>query len=65
MARMTLLTAHKVLIACGTAFFLYFGLHRLSAYTDTGEPSLLLVAGGGLCASVALAVYYRTIGKPN
>ncbi len=65
MAGMTLLTAHRVLIACGIAFFLYFGLHRLSSYTSSGDPAMLIAAGGGFCASVALTAYYRTIGKPG
>ena len=60
--KVKLLTAHKILIASGAGFFLFFGIQRLLAYQSSGDPAALGTAAGGLIAAVGLTAYYRTIG---
>ena len=60
---MKLITAHKILIASGVGFFVFFGIHRIAAYRSDGDPTALATAAGGLLAAVGLAIYYRSIGR--
>lgn len=60
---MRLITAHKILIASATAFFLFFTAHRFLAYENGGDTGVLLTSLGGLVACVGLGFYYRRIGS--
>ena len=59
---MTLLTAHKILIASAVALFVFYGASELRNYAN-GDASGLLraVASGGV--AVGLAVYLRWVWR--
>jgi len=53
------MTAHKILIATGCGFFLFFALVQWMGFSE-GRGSPVSVALG-LLASLALGVYLRTL----
>ena len=56
---MRLMTAHKILIATGCGFFLFFALVQWMGFSE-GRGSPVSVALG-LLASLALGVYLKTL----
>jgi hypothetical protein len=59
---MKLITAHRILIAAGIAFFIFYALLQLRRYLtlDVGPAALLQAVVAGAIA-VGLAVYYRSL----
>jgi hypothetical protein len=57
-----LITAHRILIAAGIAFFLFYALiqARISVVRDGGLGAMLQAAGA-LVVAVGLIVYYRSL----
>jgi len=58
---MSLLTAHKVLIATAIAFFLLYGALELRGYFNGGAIGGLLRGGASLAVAVGWALYLRTV----
>ncbi|HXQ21770.1 MAG TPA: hypothetical protein VN812_08850 [Candidatus Acidoferrales bacterium] len=57
---MTLLTAHKILIASAVALFVAYGGWELQNYTN-GDSSALLRSFLSVAAAVGLAIYLRWV----
>jgi len=57
----TILTAHKILIASAVALFLGYAVWELLRYPDPGGPAALVRSGLSLAAAVGLAIYLRVI----
>ncbi len=58
---MTLLTAHKILIASAIALFVFFAVHRFIAFLGDGDATALFAALASAGATLGLAAYYRSI----
>lgn len=58
---MRLITAHRILIAAGIAFFLFYAGVRLVHYRAVGAGADLAHAGASLAVAVGLVLYYRTL----
>ena len=58
---MSLITAHKILIGTAVAFFAFYGLWELRAYTMSKDWGTLLGAVLSLVVSVGFAAYLRTV----
>lgn len=58
---MRLITAHRILIGAGIAFFAFYALFQLRRYlAGDGGPALVQVAASAAVA-VGLVVYYRSL----
>ena len=60
---MRLITAHRILIVAGIAFFLLYALIEARAYVRTGSGSALAQAIVSPVISVAFWLYYRSLAK--
>ena len=60
---MTLLTAHRILIASAVLFFVFYAFWEFFGADGTGGGGGGLRGGVSLLAAGGLAVYFRTIGK--
>ena len=59
---MKLITAHRILIAAGTAFFLLYALLQTRLYvTRDGGMTALVQAVVAVAVVVGLIVYYRSL----
>ena len=61
---MSLITAHRILIATAIVFFLFYALFELRGYLDGGQTGALIRAGLSLAVAVGWALYLRTV-KPQ
>jgi hypothetical protein len=61
---MKLITAHRILITAGIAFFLFYALVQLRLYVmrDGGAGALVQV-GVSLAIAIGLGVYYRSLRR--
>ena len=61
---MKLITAHRILITAGIAFFLFYALVQLRLYVmrDGGGGALVQV-GVSLAIVIGLGVYYRSLRR--
>jgi hypothetical protein len=59
----TLLTAHKILIATAIAFFAFFALWELEAFRVHGDGRAIVVAILAVAVSVGFAIYLRGVAK--
>ncbi len=61
---MKLITAHRILITAGIAFFLFYALVQLRLYVmrDGGAAALVQV-GVSLAIVIGLGVYYRSLRR--
>jgi hypothetical protein len=57
----TILTAHKILIASAVALFLGYAVWELLRYPDPGGPAALARGGLSAAAAVGLGVYLRMV----
>ena len=59
---MKLITAHRILITAGIAFFVFYALVQLRLYVmrDGGAGALVQV-GVSVAIVIGLAVYYRSL----
>jgi hypothetical protein len=60
---MTLLTAHKILIASAIALFFGYSLWELRRYGDVGEVAALLRAAAAAAGAGGFAIYLRSVWR--
>ena len=58
---MRLITAHRILIGAGIAFFVFYALLQGRQFLVTGAPGLLVQALVSVVVAVGFAVYYRSL----
>ncbi len=58
---MQLITAHRILIAAGIAFFLFYAVVQLRLWGRAGGADALVQAIVSVVVVVGLVVYYRTL----
>ncbi|MBI4245748.1 MAG: hypothetical protein HY614_01035 [Candidatus Rokubacteria bacterium] len=64
---MRLITAHRILIGAGIAFFLFYAGWRLRRYGASGSPGDIAQAVVSAAVALGLIVYYRSLrgwGRP-
>jgi hypothetical protein len=54
-----LITAHRILIAAGIAFFVFYALLQLRRFTASADALALVQAIVSAAIAVGLALYYR------
>lgn len=60
---MTLMTAHRILIATAIVFFLVYAVWEVFHARATGSWALVR-AGASFLVSVGFVLYFRSLGKP-
>jgi hypothetical protein len=60
---MRLITAHRILIVAGIAFFLLYALIEARTYVRTGSQAALLQAIVSPLISAGFWLYYRSLPK--
>lgn len=60
---MRLITAHRILIAAGIAFFLFYALVEARVWLRTGSGEALAQAIFAPLVAFGFAVYYRSLAK--
>jgi hypothetical protein len=60
---MRLITAHRILIVAGIAFFLLYALIEARAYVRTGSAGALAQAVVAPLISLGFWLYYRSLAK--
>jgi hypothetical protein len=60
---MRLITAHRILIVAGIAFFLFYALIEARAYARTGSRVALAQAIVSPLISIGFWLYYRSLAK--
>jgi hypothetical protein len=60
-----LITAHRILIAAGIAFFLFYAILQVRRFLPTGDPVAVVQAVVSAGVAVGLALYYRTLSRWN
>jgi hypothetical protein len=58
-----LITAHRILIVAGIAFFLFYALVEARAWLRTGSGAALAQAIVAPLVACGFAVYYRSLAK--
>lgn len=58
---MRLITAHRILIGSGIAFFLFYAGWRLRHWAATGEGGDVVQSVVAAAVAVGLLVYYRSL----
>jgi hypothetical protein len=56
-----LITAHRILIAAGIAFFLFYALLQARLYLARDSGGALVQAVVAVAIAIGLIVYYRTL----
>lgn len=60
---MRLITAHRVLIVAGIAFFLFYALIEARVWMRTGSGAALAQAIVAPLVALGFAIYYRSLAK--
>ena len=61
---MKLITAHRILITAGIAFFIFYALVQLRLYvTRDGGAGALVQAGVSVAIVIGFSVYYRSLRR--
>jgi hypothetical protein len=60
---MTLLTAHRILIAAAVLLFAGYAARELAAYAGSGDPWTAAAAAASAVAAIALGIYWWTIPR--
>lgn len=60
---MRLITAHRILIAVGIAFFLFYAIFQGRRYASHAEAAALAQALASVAVAVLLGFYYRGLAK--
>jgi uncharacterized membrane protein YjjP (DUF1212 family) len=58
-----LITAHRILILCGIAFFVLYAVIRTQKYLARGDTMDLVQAVIALLVALGLQVYFRSLAK--
>jgi hypothetical protein len=58
-----LITAHRILIAVGIAFFLFYAIFQGRRFAAQADPAALVQAVASLGVAIVLVVYYRGLAK--
>lgn len=58
---MRLITAHRVLIGAGIAFFLFYAVWQLRHWTATGAAGDIVQSIAAAAIAIGLVVYYRSL----
>ena len=60
---MKLITAHRILILCGIAFFVVYAVIRTQRYLALGETLDLVQAAVALLVALGFQVYFRSLAR--
>ena len=60
---MRLITAHRILILCGIAFFVVYAVLRTQQYLARGATMDLVQAVVALLIAVGFQVYFRSLAR--
>ncbi len=60
---MKLITAHRILILCGIAFFVVYAVIRTQKYLARGETMDLVQAVVALLIALGFQVYFRSLAR--
>ncbi len=60
---MRLITAHRILIAAGIAFFVFYAAFQLRLWARSGDPASLAQVVVAAAVAVGLVLYYRTLRR--
>lgn len=60
---MKLITAHRILIAAGIAFFVFYAIFQARLYARTGGTGAVVQAVVSLAIAAGLIVYYRSLRR--
>jgi hypothetical protein len=60
---MRLITAHRILIGCGIAFFVLYAALQLRRFYGTGSTFDLVMGAAAAAVAVAFVLYYRTLSR--
>ena len=60
---MSLITAHKILIASAVAFFVFYALWELTHFFSTGDGWSVARCVASAVVAIAFGLYYPTIDK--
>lgn len=58
---MKLITAHRILIAAGIAFFLFYAVFQGRLFGRTGDLGPAIQAAVSAAVAIGLVVYYRSL----
>ena len=58
---MRLITAHRILIGAGIAFFVFYAILQLRLYLRDGAAASVAQAVGAAIVAVGFVVYYRSL----
>jgi hypothetical protein len=58
-----LITAHRILIIAGIAFFLFYALVQGQQFRARGDVGLAVQAVVAVAIAVGLILYYRTLSR--
>jgi Trk-type K+ transport system membrane component len=58
-----LITAHRILILCGIAFFVVYAVIRTQKYLALGETLDLVQAVVALLVALGFQVYFRSLAR--
>jgi hypothetical protein len=58
-----LITAHRILIGAGIAFFLFYAVVQLRLYARSGDAAPLAQAVLAAAVAVGFVLYYRTLKR--
>ncbi len=60
---MRLITAHRILICAGIAFFVFYAIVQVKLYLATGTTVTLLQAVVSLAIAAGFGLYYRSLAR--
>ena len=60
---MRLITAHRILIGAGIAFFVFYALFQLRLWMRAGATASLAQAVVSVAVAIGLVLYYRTLRR--
>ena len=60
---MRLITAHRILIGAGIAFFLFYAAFQLRVYVVTGAVASLVQSVVSAAVVIGFVLYYRTLKR--
>jgi hypothetical protein len=58
-----LITAHRILIVCGIAFFVVYAVIRTQKYLAGGDAMDLVQAGVALLVALGFQWYFRSLAR--